>query len=149
MMNPSTCQRATRYAISWRVRVRRVDDSRWTVARGINLSVSGILLHMPRPTRIGERIECEIDCLIRPGKKTVLRGVGDVVRNGNRRRTVAAIHFDVNGASIVSSNRRQFDGTNRSGSRTETMLGPTSTPPMEVATANARSCNSVGAIWSS
>jgi hypothetical protein len=109
MMNPSIGQRATRYAISWSVRVRRVDDSSWSVAKGVNLSVSGILVEMPRAHRIGERIECEIDCLVRPGRKTILRGVGEVVRNGNSRRTLAAIQFDVNGASIVSSNRRQFE----------------------------------------
>jgi len=109
MMNHSICQRATRYAISWRVRVRRADDARWNVARAVNLSVSGILLQMPRPHRIGECLECEIDCLVRRGRKTVLRGVGEVVRNGNSRRTLAAIHFDVNGASIVSSTRCQFE----------------------------------------
>jgi hypothetical protein len=112
MMNPSICQRATRYAISWGVKVRRIDDARWSMARGVNLSVSGILVHMPRAHRIGERIEGEIDCVVRPGRKTVLRGVGEVVRNGNNRRTLAAIHFDVNGASIVSSNRRQFEEAN-------------------------------------
>lgn len=111
MMNPSIFQRATRYAISWRVRVRRVDDSRWNVARAVNLSVSGILLHMPQPHRIGERLEWEIDCLVRRGRKTVLRGIGQVVRNGNSRRTLAAIHFDVNGASIVSSTGRQVEPT--------------------------------------
>jgi hypothetical protein len=78
------------------------------MARAVNLSVSGILLQMPRRHRIGERLECEIDCLVRRERKTVLRGVGEVVRNGNSRRTLAAIHFDMNGASIVSSNRRQL-----------------------------------------
>jgi hypothetical protein len=109
MMHPAIGQRATRYAISWRVRVRRVDDARWNMARAVNLSVSGILLHMPRRPRIGERLECEIDCFVRPGRKTVIRGVGEVVRNSNSRRTLAAVHFDVDGASIVSSLRRQFE----------------------------------------
>ena len=79
------------------------------MARAVNLSVSGILLQMPRPHRIGERLECEIDCLVRRERRTVLRGVGEVVRNGNNRRTLAAVHFDMNGASIVSSNRRQLE----------------------------------------
>ena len=68
----------------------------------MNLSVTGILLQMPQPQRIGERLECEIDCFLRQGRKTILHGVGEVVRNGNSRGTLAAIHFDLNGASIRS-----------------------------------------------
>ncbi len=44
--------------------------------------------------------------------RTVLRGVGEVVRNGNRRRMLAAIHFDVDGASIVTS--QEWTGTRSS-----------------------------------
>jgi hypothetical protein len=106
MMNPAISQRATRYAVSWRVRVRRVDDSKWNVARAVNLSVSGILLQLPQRHRVGERLECEIDCRVRPEMKTMLRGVGEIVRHGKSRHALAAIHFDVDGASLVSSGGR-------------------------------------------
>ena len=101
MTSPFCYQRAKRYAISWPVRIRRVRDSKWNVAKAVNLSVSGILLQMPRRYRIGECLEWEIDCLVNPGMKTVLRGAGKVVRNGSSRRALAAIHFDTNGASIA------------------------------------------------
>ena len=100
MTSPFFYQRAKRYAISWSVRIRRVEDSTWNVAKAVNLSVSGILLQMPRRYRIGECLEWEIDCLVNPGVKTMLHGAGEVVRNGSSRRALAAIHFDTNGASI-------------------------------------------------
>jgi hypothetical protein len=71
----------------------------------MNLSVSGMLLQVAHRYRIGECLEWEIDCLVNPGMKTILRGAGDVVRNGSSRRPLAAIHFDTNGASIVRSER--------------------------------------------
>jgi hypothetical protein len=101
MTSPFFYQRAKRYAISWPVRIRRVQDSEWNIAKAVNLSVSGILLQMPRRYRIGECLEWEIDCFVKPGMKTMLHGAGEVVRNGSSRRALAAIHFDMNGASIA------------------------------------------------
>jgi hypothetical protein len=104
----SPCQRAPRYAITWQVRVRRVHDSTWDLAKGVNLSVTGALLRLNRSYRIGECLEFEIDCFVRPEIKTMLRGVGEVVRSDGTGQHRAAIHFDIdgvhfdmNGTSIV------------------------------------------------
>jgi hypothetical protein len=75
------------------------------VARSVNLSVSGMLLYVARRYRVGECLEWEIDCLVKRGMKTILRGAGEVVRNGSSRRPFAAIQFDSNGASLVRSER--------------------------------------------
>jgi hypothetical protein len=64
-----------------------------------------MLLHVARRYRIGECLEWEIDCLVKRGMKTILRGAGEVVRNGSGRRPLTAIHFDSNGAALVRSER--------------------------------------------
>jgi hypothetical protein len=64
--------------------------------------MTGILLTMARPLyRIGDVVEWEIDCIIRPGVKTILRGFGEVVRHA--RGGFIAIQFDTDGAAIVRS----------------------------------------------
>ena len=74
-------------------------DAEWSVARAVNLSVSGILLKTARGYRLGECLEWEIDCLVRREMTTILRGIGEVVRTD--RRAFTAIRFDASGASIV------------------------------------------------
>jgi hypothetical protein len=67
----------------------------------VNLSVSGMLVRMPRQYRVGESLEWEIEFLIKAGMKTILRGVGEVVRSENLRRPLTAIRFDIKGTSIA------------------------------------------------
>lgn len=106
-------QRARRYAITWRVRLRRINERSWSIARAVNLSVSGILLQVAQCYRVGEQIEVEIDCLIRPEIKTILRAVGQVVRVAPEagRRSRLAIHFDVNGAVISVNDQLSVVGS--------------------------------------
>ena len=63
--------------------------------RSSNLSVTGVLLQTERLYEIGERVEVEIDFLTKPESKTVVTGVGHVVREHRGEPPVAAIHFDL------------------------------------------------------
>ena len=103
------CHRARRHAISWGVRVRRVDEAEWNVAKAVNLSVTGILLRMPPRYRVGDCLEWEIDCLFKQDMTTILRGIGEVVREDNNRGELIAIRFDARGASIVRAERREVE----------------------------------------
>jgi hypothetical protein len=89
-------QRAQRYTVNWPVRVRRINGTRWHLGRSVNLSVTGILLQLPRGYSVGQRVEVEIDFLAHPDQKSIIRGLGRVVRALDR---AAAIHFDVDGDS--------------------------------------------------
>lgn len=60
----------------------------------MNLSVTGALLELEQPYDIGERVEVEIDFLAEPECKTVVTGVGYVVRELRSEPYRAAIHFD-------------------------------------------------------
>ena len=87
-------RRACRHSVTWPVRVRALTDPDWHPGRVVNLSVTGVLLQTDRQYEVGERVEVEIDFLTQPEMKTVVGGVGHVVRgNGAPRR--AAIHFDL------------------------------------------------------
>ena len=90
--------RAQRYGVTWPVRVRRINETNWHVGKSVNLSVTGILLQLPRRYQVGERVELEIDFLAHPEMKTTIRGVGQVVREDSASSGSAAIQFDVNGA---------------------------------------------------
>jgi len=59
------------------------------------LSVTGALLLLEHPYEIGERVEVEIDFLLQPECKTVVTGVGHVVREHRGELYKAAIHFDL------------------------------------------------------
>jgi len=61
----------------------------------LNLSVTGALLELEQPYEIGERVEVEIDFLAQPDCKTVVTGVGYVVREHRGEPHRAAIHFDL------------------------------------------------------
>ncbi len=97
-------QRARRHAITWRVRVRRPQEDGWNTARAVNLSVSGILLKATQLYLVGEHLELEIDCRVRPEINTILRAAGEVVRIDRHRRGPGrlAIHFNTDGATIFS-----------------------------------------------
>jgi hypothetical protein len=92
MADPSDQQRAQRYAVNWPVRVRPVNGTEWHNGRSVNLSVTGTLLELPRRYSVGQRLEIEIEFLAHPDQKTIVRGLGRVVRARERR---AAIQFDV------------------------------------------------------
>jgi hypothetical protein len=94
----SNRQRAQRYGVTWPVRVRRVNETNWHAGRSVNLSVTGILLQMARRYHVGECLELEIEFLAHPELKTIIRGVGHVVREDRTFCGGAAIQFDVNGA---------------------------------------------------
>lgn len=87
-------RRACRHDVKWPVRIRSIAQSQWQSGQVINLSVTGVLLHMDRDYDIGERVEVEIDFLTRPESKTIVTGVGHVVREHSDPRS-AAIHFDL------------------------------------------------------
>ena len=88
-------RRACRHVVKWPARVRSIAESKWHPGQVINLSVTGVLLQTERPYEIGERVEVEIDFLTKPETKTVVTGVGYVVREQGGKPYRAAIHFDL------------------------------------------------------
>jgi Tfp pilus assembly protein PilZ len=77
--------------------VRAITEEAWVAGQVVNLSVTGVLLQLERKYNVGERVEVEIDFLTQPESKTVVAGIGYVVRgNGHGAATRrAAIHFDL------------------------------------------------------
>jgi hypothetical protein len=100
----TTDLRARRHVITWSVRVRRPHEEEWTKARAVNLSVTGILLKAAGPYDLGENLEVEIDCFVRPEINTLVRAAGEVIRIERPRRGQprVAIQFDNEGASIFA-----------------------------------------------
>jgi Tfp pilus assembly protein PilZ len=80
--------------VKWPARVRAIAELDWHPGQVVNLSVSGVLLQTEQEYEIGERVEVEIDFLTHPDCRTIVAGVGWVVRDGNDPRS-AAIHFDL------------------------------------------------------
>jgi hypothetical protein len=94
-MTPVEARRASRHHVKWPARVRRVTESDWNTGQVINLSVTGVLMKMERRYEVGERVEVEIDFLAQPESKTVVTGLGYVVREHDGNAHLAAIHFDL------------------------------------------------------
>jgi hypothetical protein len=67
------------------------------LGQAVNLSVTGVLLRTEQRYHIGDRVEVEIDFLSEldgtPDAKTIVAGVGLVVRADNRISGYAAVHF--------------------------------------------------------
>jgi hypothetical protein len=85
--------------------VRSITEVEWHTGQVVNLSVTGVLLQIDRHYEIGERVEVEIDFQTQPESRTVVAGVGHVVR-GHRNGAAtkrAAIHFDVDCAPKAAS----------------------------------------------
>jgi hypothetical protein len=85
--------RACRHQVRWPARVRSVDEVGWHAGQVVNLSVSGVLLRMDHQYRIGERVEVEIDFLTKPECRTVVSGVGFIVRKDAMIPGSAAVQF--------------------------------------------------------
>ena len=94
-MSHIEARRACRHDVTWPARVRSITESRWHRGQVVNLSVTGVLLQLDRTYDIGERVEVEIEFLTQPQAKTVVSGVGYVVREHARDPYSAAIHFDL------------------------------------------------------
>jgi hypothetical protein len=94
-MAPVEARRACRHHVRWPARVRSIAESKWHEGQVLNLSVTGALLQLERPYEIGERVEVEIDFLAQPECKTVVTGVGYVVREHRGEPYRAAIHFEL------------------------------------------------------
>ena len=88
-------RRACRHHVRWPARVRSIAEYEWHPAQVLNLSVTGVLLQTEQAYEIGERVEVEIDFLTQPEIKTVVTGVGYVVREHRGEPHRAAIHFDL------------------------------------------------------
>jgi hypothetical protein len=87
-------RRACRHRVQWPARVRSIADTQWQPAQVLNLSITGVLLRTEQAYRIGDRVEVEIDFLTHPEAKTVVTGLGYVVREECDVQC-AAIHFDL------------------------------------------------------
>ena len=87
-------RRACRHRVKWPARVRSITDTQWHPAQVLNLSVTGVLMQTEQAYEIGERVEVEIDFLTHPEFKTVVTGIGYVVREDCDVKC-AAIHFDL------------------------------------------------------
>ncbi|RPI50285.1 MAG: PilZ domain-containing protein [Acidobacteria bacterium] len=94
-MSRTEARRACRHPVEWPARVRLVTEVEWHPGRVVNLSVTGVLLQTDEPYKIGERVEVEIDFLTQPESRTVVAGVGSVVRGHAAAPRRAAIHFDL------------------------------------------------------
>ena len=94
-MHRVEARRACRHNVKWPARVRSIAESSWYPGQVINLSVTGVLLQIGRTYEIGERVEVEIYFLTKPESKTVVTGVGYVVREHGAEPYCAAIHFDL------------------------------------------------------
>ena len=94
-MATADARRACRHHVRWPARVRSITESKWHAGQVLNLSVTGVLLQLEQPYGIGERVEVEIDFLAQPESKTVVTGVGYVVREHGGKPYSAAIHFDL------------------------------------------------------
>lgn len=98
-MTRTRFQRACRHDVDWPARVRRTDETRWSFGQVVNLSVTGALLRTDYRYRIGERVEVEIDFLSELNRtreaKTIVSGVGLIVRTDNRIPGYAAVRFTV------------------------------------------------------
>ena len=88
-------RRACRHPVEWPARVRLVTEVEWHAGQVVNLSVTGVLLKTDRHYKIGERVEVEIDFLTQPEYRTVVAGVGSVVRGHGTGQRRAAIHFEL------------------------------------------------------
>ena len=95
MMTRTETRRAFRHEVIWPARVRSVAESVWHAGQVLNLSVTGVLMRTDQVYDIGERVEVEIDFLTQAESKTVVTGVGYVVREIGGNPTNAAIHFDL------------------------------------------------------
>ena len=94
-MSRTQTRRARRHPVEWPARVRLVTEVDWHPSQVVNLSVTGVLLRTDYQYKIGERVEVEIDFLAEPESRTVVAGVGSVVRGNGAAPRGAAIHFDV------------------------------------------------------
>ena len=94
-MAPLEARRVCRHHVQWPARVRLITESTWHSGQVLNLSVTGALLQLEQPYEIGERVEVEIDFLAQPECKTVVTGVGHVVREHRGQPYRAAVHFDL------------------------------------------------------
>lgn len=86
--------------MKWPARVRSITETTWHAGQVLNLSVTGVLMVTEQAYEIGERVEVEIvfltqpDCT-QPDCKTIVTGVGYVVRENGGNPYSAAIHFDL------------------------------------------------------
>ena len=81
--------------MKWPARVRALAEPEWQPGQVVNLSVSGVLLQVQREYEIGERVEVEIDFLTHPECRTIVAGIGWVVREDKDDPRNAAIFFDL------------------------------------------------------
>jgi hypothetical protein len=88
-------RRACRHRVKWPARVRSIAETTWHPGQVVNLSVTGVLMLTEQAYDVGERVEVEIDFLTQPGHKTIVTGVGYVVRENGGHPYSAAIHFDL------------------------------------------------------
>ncbi len=102
-MARTEARRACRHPVEWPARVRLETESEWHPGRVVNLSVTGVLLQTDRHYKVGERVEVEIDFLTQPEYRTVVAGIGAVVRGSGTSPRRAAIHFDVGCAPRAAS----------------------------------------------
>jgi Tfp pilus assembly protein PilZ len=94
-MAHSEPRRACRHRVKWPARVRSIAETAWHPAQVLNLSVTGVLLQTEQAYEIGERVEVEIDFLTQPEIKTIVTGIGYVVREDSVDARCTAIHFDL------------------------------------------------------
>lgn len=88
-------KRACRHPVKWPARVKAASDAGWRDGQVVNLSVTGVLLQVDHQFPVGECVEVEIDFLTQPECKTVVSGVGYIVREDDARPGIAAVRFEI------------------------------------------------------
>ena len=91
----SEARRAYRHRVKWPARVRAVAETDWHQGHVVNLSVTGVLLQIQQAYKIGQRVDVEIEFDTQSGCRTVVAGIGWVVREEDTAPRNAAIHFDL------------------------------------------------------
>ena len=89
--------RARRYDVNWPVRVRTPTTGQWSTGTSVNLSISGVLVEVRRPWRIGELLELELEFPSPGAERQTVGAIGQVTRTDRHVSGRAAIQFDLTG----------------------------------------------------
>lgn len=93
--------RAQRYRVNWTVRVRTPANRQWSNGLSVNLSVSGVLVEVPRQWRIGELLELELEFPCTGAAPQTVGAIGRVTRTDGTVSGRAAIQFALPNAAGV------------------------------------------------
>jgi hypothetical protein len=101
-MTRLTQTRASRYGVSWPVRIRTSANGQWSIGTSVNLSISGVLVDVRRQWCVGEVLELELDFPFLGATPQTVGAIGYVSRTDGQTRDRAAIQFEFAAVTRVS-----------------------------------------------